>query len=78
MDNDRLFNELMEIKKETAEIRKEIASVTLELAKQTVDLQHHIRRTDLAEKRIEILQKLVFVAMGGFLAAELIVKYMVR
>lgn len=77
MNDEKIYGELVEIKKEITAVHKEIARTNLELAKQSVDLSHHIRRTDLAEKRIEMLQKALFIALGALLAAELVVKYVV-
>jgi hypothetical protein len=68
-------NELKEIKNDLKEIRKDLNSINVVLGKQSVDLNHHIKRTDLAERRIELLQKAMWISIGALIVIEVLLKY---
>lgn len=67
--------DIQEIKVDLKETRKEISNINIVLAKQAVDLNHHIKRTDIAERRIELLQKAMWISIGAVLVVEILVKY---
>lgn len=68
-------DQIKSINNDIKEISKDINEIKISLAAQAVDLNHHIRRTDLAEKRIELLQKAMWISLGAFLVIEFILRY---
>lgn len=49
---------MQEIKEDLKAIRLDVSSIKVDVAKNTVSLNTHIMRTELAEKRIEYLERI--------------------
>lgn len=49
---------MREIKEDLKAIRLDVSSIKVDVAKNTVSLNTHIMRTELAEKRIEYLERI--------------------
>jgi hypothetical protein len=66
---------MQEIKEDLKEILRSIHSIELDVAKNTKDLEHHIKRSDAADRRIEKLEYLLIslsvVGVLGGIAATL-------
>lgn len=61
------------------EIKEAIHAIHIEIAKQTVDWNHHVKRTDLNDKRIDTLQRFMWLNLGGLAVIQfllaLVMKY---
>lgn len=54
---------MQEIKEDLKEILRSIHSIQIDVAKNTKDLEHHIKRSDAADRRIEKLEYLL-ISLG--------------
>ena len=54
---------MQEIKEDLKEILRTIHAIELDVAKNTKDLEHHIERSDAADRRIEKLEYLL-ISLG--------------
>lgn len=54
---------MQEIKEDLKEILRSIHSIEIDVAKNTKDLEHHIKRSDAADRRIEKLEYLL-ISLG--------------
>lgn len=64
-----------ELKKDIKEIKSDISEIKIAVAGNSVSLDHHIKRTDLSERRIESIEKwqlgLITAALIAVVAAVL-------
>lgn len=63
----------MNEQKELKEIKEVLTRIQIEIAKQTVDWNHHVKRTDLNDKRIDTLQKFMWLNLGGLAVIQILV-----
>lgn len=54
-----------EIRKDLRDVKEAILQMRVDIAKQTVDWNHHVKRTDLNDKRIDTLQRFMWLNLGG-------------
>lgn len=54
---------MQEIKEDLKEILRSIHNIELDVTKNTKDLEHHIKRSDAADRRIEKLEYLL-ISLG--------------
>lgn len=65
-------NEINEVKNDVKDIKNSLNVIKIEIAKQTVDWNHHVKRTDINDKRIDTLQKFMWLNLGGIAVVQVI------
>lgn len=56
-------------KEEIKEILSSIVEIKIILARQNEQLSYHIKRTDLLEKKVDVLQRFQYYALGAVAVA---------
>lgn len=67
-----------ELKLELKEIKQALHLISIEIAKQTVDWNHHVKRTDLNDKRIDTLQRFMWLNLGGLAVIQMLIVFVVK
>lgn len=67
--------DLQELKSNINNIKTQMSEINVNIAELKVDVRHHIKRTDLHEARLELLQKAMWVCLGALICMEFFLKY---
>ena len=54
---DLIYDEVKSIREDSQDLKEDMITVKFELAENGKDLKYHIKRTDLNEKRLAIIEK---------------------
>jgi hypothetical protein len=71
--SEEIRREMALVRRDIKEIKDQIVSINIEIAKQTVDWNHHVKRTDGNDKRIDTLQKFMWINIGGIAIIHLFI-----
>ncbi len=63
---------MQEVKESLKAIQGDINTIKVDVAKNTVSLEHHVKRTDISERRLERLEQLLIAlavvsVLGGII-----------